>query len=190
MSELEGEKESKRGQEETVYGAIFNSKRSLSRMYDKMMNLAHLNCIWIQMRILRCACMDRKWKRSNDKIVLKKITLFFCMLRLYILEVILWSVCVCVRVCSYAFFFVLFDFDHSFFFVVHITFSLMYGMSTTMGSVRRNRSKGTNVYVWTMMHTLTNTWTTSPRPYCSIDTYILKKWIAVNEISDNLEQIE
>lgn len=45
MSELEGEKESKRGQEETVYGAIFNSKRSLSRMYDKMMNLAHLNCI-------------------------------------------------------------------------------------------------------------------------------------------------
>lgn len=55
--------------------------------------------------------------------------------------------CVCVRVCSYAFFFVLFDFDHSFFFVVHIAFSLMYGMSTTMGSVRRNRSKGTNVYV-------------------------------------------
>lgn len=77
-------------------------------------------------------CVAHVWIANESDPMTKlclKITLFSVCFVCIRLEVILWSVCVCV----YAFFFVLFDFDHSsLFFVVHIVFSLMYGMSTTM----------------------------------------------------------
>lgn len=132
------------------------------------MNLAHLNCVWIQMRILRCVCMDCKWKRSNDKIMLKNI-FFLCMFRLYITRSdSLERACVCMLFSSYYLILII---------VSHRFFSLMCGMwTTTMAlweeTVREKRSDRVcaseieielkhdhDAYTYNYIYT----WTTSPR---------------------------